>query len=195
MNKKMLPASEARKLAESILKKGSRLKALFRLYDMTIDSWSEDAAFKSSKSVKFQELDDPTELRREVRGETVEFDTYEFMLDDLHVQFGKHYDENDTGSLDISLEIDKALVFIINVELDRDSFGESDHIYFNGTFASVEEFHFTPKLLELVELVRLHQREVEEVSKRKEQDELNKRYKGKFTFNGYESSETADSGK
>jgi len=59
MKKKTLPASEARKLAESILKKGSRLKALFRLYDMTIDSWSEDAAFKSSKSVKFQELDDP----------------------------------------------------------------------------------------------------------------------------------------
>ena len=194
MKKKSLSASEARKLAESILKKRSRLKALFRLYDMTIDSWSEDAAFKSSKSVKFQELDEPTELKREVRGETVEFDTYEFMLNDLHAQFGKHYDENDTCSLDISLEIDKALVFIINVELDRDSFGESDHIYFNGTFTSVEEFHFTPKLLELVELVRLHQREVEEVSKRKEQDELNRRYKGKFTFNGYESSETADLG-
>jgi len=192
MKKKTLPASEARKLAESILKKGSRLKSLFRLYDMTIDAWSPETDFKSSKSVKFEELDEPTKLIRGVRGETVKFDTYEFMLNDLHVQFGKHYGQNDLCDLDISLAIDKALVFIVNVELDRDSFGESDHIYFNGTFTSVEEFHFTPKLLELVDLVRLHQREIEEVSKRKEEQELNKRYKGKFTFNGYESSITAD---
>ena len=195
MKKKALPASEARKLAESILKKGGRLKSLFRLYDMALNSWAEDTAFTSSKSVEFQELDEPTELKREVRGETVEFETIEFMLNDLHVQFGKHYDENDTCALDISLEIDRALVFIINVELDRESFSELDHIYFNGTFTSVEEFHFTPKLLELVRLFQLHQREIEEVSKRKEQQELNKRYKGKFTFNGYESSITADLGK
>jgi hypothetical protein len=195
MKKKTLPAREARKLAESILKKDSRLKSLFRLYDMTIDAWSPETDFKSSKSVKFEELDEPTKLIRGVRGETVKFDTYEFMLNDLHVQFGKHYGQNDLCDLDISLAIDKALIFIVNVELDRDSFGESDHIYFNGTFTSVEEFHFTPKLLKLVDLVRLHRRELEEVAKRKEEEELNKRYKGKFTFNGYESSKTADVGK
>jgi len=194
MKKTSLSASEARKLAESILKKGGRLKTLFRLYDMTIDAWSPETDFKSSKSVKFKELEEPTDLIREVRGETVKFDTYEFMLNDLHVQFGKSYGENDIYALDISLAIDKAMVFVINVELERDSLGESDHIYFNGTFTSVEEFHFTPKLLELVRLFQLHQREIEEVSKRKEQNELNKRYKGKFTFNGYESSEAADLG-
>lgn len=129
MKKKTLPASEARKLAESILKKGSRLKSLFRLYDMTIDAWSPETDFKSSKSVKFEERDEPTKLTREVRGETVKFDTYEFMLNDLHVQFGKHYGQNDLCDLDISLAIDKALVFIVNFEPLPSHYNRNTWIY------------------------------------------------------------------
>ena len=175
----------ARERAKEFLEHDDRIQAIFELYDATIDRWSLSIDLRSSPSVSFRELKQREDFKRKVGERIAEFSTCDFKLNQLHVQFGKHYyDEDSQESVAVSLSIDKKLVFVITVILDDRWAYEFDSLSRYGTLHAVEEFRFTPKLLELIELYKTLTQEHQEAEDDKENLKLNRIYEGKFCFDG-----------
>jgi hypothetical protein len=184
--KKVEPiAMRARKKAKKFLEQDDRINTLFELYDVITESWEWDTALKSSRTVKFTRLADGELSNREINGTQYELESYEFKLNRLSAQFSKCYPDRERfNSVLLSLSIDQEVVLTATIGIDHHGLSETDNLASDGTFESVEEFYFTPKLIELINFYRKLVKEHTDVEEDKENRRLNKLYEGKFRFDG-----------
>jgi hypothetical protein len=74
----------------------------------------------------------------------------------------------------LSLSIDQEVVVTATIGIDHHGLSETDNLASDGTFESVEEFYFTPKLIELINLYRKLLQEHSNVEEDRENKRLNK---------------------
>lgn len=186
--KKVEPvARNARRKAKAFLEADNRIHTLFELFDATVDAWSPDETIKSSRSVRFEILADGVNRAREICGVNHQFETCKFRLNKLRVEISKcHHDDADYNSLMFAMSCDEQPIFTVIVSVDMDCFGENLCLAENGTLESVEEFHFTPKLLEVIRVFRKLKKYHHDIEDDQENRRLNKRYANNFSFDGME---------
>jgi hypothetical protein len=184
--KKVEPTAwRAKEKAKSFFEQDDRINTLFDLYDETIDSWALSRKMRSSRSVKFRILSDGGKEERKINGVRHEFETCKFKINGITAQIAKCYPDPDhLSSVLFLLSIENQVTFTATIGVFQQGLTETDRLFENGTLESVEEFYFTPKLIELINLYRKLLQEHSDVEEDRENKRLNKLYEGKFRFDG-----------